>query len=169
MELIDTHAHLYLDRFDSDRNEMVKRAIDNMVVKMLLPNIDEQSLAPMISLCQDFPAYCHPMLGLHPTDVKEDYEVVLKRIFMNLEKYDFVAIGEIGIDLYWDATFEKEQEAAFRFQVEQAVSHNLPVVIHTRESMQKTIDLMADYKGVVKGVFHCFNGTLEQARAIIDL
>lgn len=169
MDLIDTHAHLYLDHFDTDRNEVVKRAIDNKVTKMLLPNIDEQSLQPMIRLCQDFPGYCYPMLGLHPTDVKENYEEVLKSLFMNLEKYDFVAIGEIGIDLYWDATFEKEQEAALRFQVEQAVSHHLPVVIHTRESMQKTIDLMADYKGAVKGVFHCFNGTLKQARAIIDM
>jgi TatD DNase family protein len=170
MHWIDTHAHLYLDAFDADRKEMIARSIENGVIKMLLPNIDTDSIIPMLELCRQFPENCFPMIGLHPTSVKEDYKTQLSVMESLLNEEKFVAIGEIGIDLYWDKTFINEQKDAFKTQLRWAKQKNLPVAIHTREAFPLIIDLVEEEAGEgLTGVFHCFSGNYDEAKRIIDL
>ena len=167
MTLADSHTHLYLDQFDNDRDDMVRRAIDNGVKYMFLPNIDKDSIVPMMELSGKFPENCFPMMGLHPTSVKEDYLEQLAVIEEWVEKESFTAIGEIGIDLYWDKTFIKEQEKAFRHQIRLARSKGLAIVIHTRESFNEVFSILEDEGTTgLKGVFHCFTGNLQQAEKI---
>jgi TatD DNase family protein len=170
MILTDTHAHLYLDAFDNDRKEMVRNAIDKGVKYMLLPNIDKDSILPMMDLVRDFPGNCFPMMGLHPTSVKEDYLEELEDVKSWLKKHKFYAVGEMGIDLYWDKTWFEQQKEAFRIQVELALEYDLPVVIHSRNSFDEIFQLLDEvYQPSLKGVFHCFTGNLAQAEHITGL
>ena len=170
MFFVDTHTHLYLEEFDADRHEMIQRAFDNNVNYMLLPNIDSFSIKGMMNLCEHYPKNCFPMMGLHPTSVKENYKEELKKMEEQFSIRDFTAVGEIGIDLYWDKTFKKQQEEAFRFQIDLALEKKLPIVIHSRESFDDIFSILEDYRNSgFTGVFHCFTGNDEQADKIIGL
>ncbi len=168
--LIDTHTHLYATAFDDDREAMLARAISAGVELFLLPNIDRSSIGPMLDLEQRHPQRCLPMMGLHPTSVKEDYEEQLAEIAAQLEARDWIAVGEIGVDLYWDDTFVEQQREAFLRQARWAYAKDRPIVIHSRESIDLILELLQDLgEELPRGVFHCFTGTREQARRIIDL
>ncbi|MCK4466155.1 MAG: TatD family hydrolase [Bacteroidales bacterium] len=170
MNLIDTHTHLYLSAFDNDREQVIKSALNDGVRKFLLPNIDNSTVLPMLKLTGQFPEACFPMMGLHPTSVKADYNKKLIMVANWLPKEPFCAIGEIGIDLYWDKQFLQEQIRAFRYQIELALKHNLPVVIHSRQSFEVIIDVLKEFKDQqLRGVFHSFTGSLEQAYKAIEL
>ncbi|MFP4469770.1 MAG: TatD family hydrolase [Bacteroidales bacterium] len=168
MILTDTHTHLYLNQFDDDREATVQRAIDKGVRYMLLPNIDSASADPLLALCDKFPGHLFPMMGLHPTDVKENYTAELEKVEQLLSRHKFYAIGETGIDLYWDKTFIEEQKYSLRHQIALAKQHQLPVVLHVRESFDEIFEVIEDtIDENLTGVFHCFTGTAEQARRII--
>jgi TatD DNase family protein len=170
MKLIDTHTHLYLEEFDKDRDEVVKNAIDKGVEQMYLPNINSKSIEGMLSLEAKYPKNIFAMMGLHPTDVKENVKDELKIVESWLVKRKFIAIGEIGIDLYWDTTFKNEQIIAFKFQIELAKKYDLPIVIHSRDSMTEILEVLNEMNlEKVKGVFHCFNGNLEEANQVIEM
>ncbi len=170
MILIDTHTHLYLEEFDADRDQVVANAIERGVKYMFLPNINSKSIDGMLNLENKHPQNCFAMMGLHPTDVKEDYVRELKIIEEWLGKRKFIAIGEIGIDLYWDKTFKEEQIIAFKFQISLAQKYDLPIVIHSRESMKEIISALKSLETKkFKGVFHCFNGTLDDAHEVIKM
>ncbi|SIO41436.1 TatD family hydrolase [Chitinophaga niabensis] len=167
---IDTHAHLYSPEFDPDRSEMVTRAIRQGVNRLLMPNIDEDSIPGMLSLEAEFPEECLPMMGLHPCYVKENVEVQLAIVQDWLSKRKFWAIGEIGLDFYWDKTLLDQQYAAFRQQIRLAIEHQLPIAIHSREATRACIDVVKElHNGSLTGVFHCFSGTKEEAQEIIDM
>ncbi|MCF8219057.1 MAG: TatD family hydrolase [Bacteroidales bacterium] len=166
----DTHTHLYAAEFDDDRNEIIQRAIDKGVTNFMLPNIDEASIDPLHKLCDQWPENMYPMMGLHPSSVQENYKTQLSGIFDYLQNRKYYAIGEIGIDLYWDTSLEKEQRKAFRMQCETAVEKDLPVVIHMRNSYDAVIEEIKDYNSSrLGGIFHCFTGTETQAKEIINL
>jgi len=170
MKLIDSHTHLYLEQFDDDRNEVVENALNRGVEKMLLPNIDKDSIEALWQLCNAFPENMYPMAGLHPTSVKEDYKMQLDIVAQELEQRKYIAVGEIGIDLYWDKNFAKEQKEALLFQFELAVTHQLPVVIHSRESFNEIMTAIEEFANPdLRGVFHCFTGSYEEALKIIGL
>lgn len=170
MTLIDTHAHLYSRKFESDRADMVKRAIQAGVDRMYLPNIDRESIADMLALETAFPEHCFAMMGLHPCSVKEDFEAELKTVEHWLGQRVWAGIGETGIDLYWDKSTLDIQKTAFARQLEWAKDLRRPIIIHSRESNQECLDLVRSAQdGRLRGIFHCFSGTLEEARAMIDL
>lgn len=170
MILTDSHAHLYLEQFDADRHDVIRHAIEQDVRYMILPNIDKDSIVPMMQLVKDFPENCFPMMGLHPTSVNNEYSIHLEAVRDWLKKDKFYAIGEMGIDLYWDKTFFKEQQEAFRQQVSLALEYDLPLVIHSRNSFDEIFRLLDEvYKPELKGVFHCFTGNLEQAEHITGM
>ncbi|MFW6019043.1 MAG: TatD family hydrolase [Bacteroidales bacterium] len=170
MIFTDTHTHLYAEEFDDDRNDVIRRALDKGVENFLLPNIDETSIDSLHNLCDQWPQNMYPMMGLHPSSVQKNYETQLDGIFDHLEKRKYYAIGEIGIDLYWDKTLENEQRKAFRLQCEKAVEKDLPLVIHMRNSYEAIIQEIKDYNNSqLEGVFHCFTGDEKQAKEIIDL
>lgn len=167
---VDTHTHLYARQFDEDRREVIVRAIQSGVEKFYLPNIDRGSIEGMLALEQEFPGRCFPMMGLHPCSVKENVEEELQAVRNYLDLRPFVAVGEIGIDLYWDKTFVEQQKYAFLKQTEWAMEAGLPIIIHSRESIDLIVELLQPYKGPdLRGIFHCFTGTLEQARSIMAL
>lgn len=169
MQLIDTHTHIYLPEFDNDRETIINRAIGNGVVKLFMPNIDTTSVEPMLETAKKYPDVCYPMAGLHPTSVKEDYHQQLAAIENLHQTNSFIAIGEIGIDLYWDKTFIKEQIDAFRHQCEIALKKNLPVVIHSRDSFWEVFSVLDEFSGSgLKGVFHAFTGNIEEAEKAIN-
>ena len=168
--MIDTHAHIYASEFDNDRDEVVKRALEQGIDKILLPNIDLESIEPMLKTEAAYPEICRPMMGLHPCYVDGNVEQTLAIIRGWFEKHNFIAVGEIGIDLYWDKTFRAEQEMAFVTQLNWAKEMNLPVVIHTRDSIEETLTLLRqEQDGSLRGVFHCFGGSVEEAQAINEL
>jgi TatD DNase family protein len=170
MQLIDTHTHLYLPEFDSDRDEMVKRSYENGVVKLLMPNIDINSVDSMLSAEKAYPGICYSMIGLHPTSVKEDYLRQLDILEDKAEHFPFIAVGEIGIDLYWDKTFIKEQIITFKRQINLGLKHNLPVVIHSRESFPEVFEALKEFEGSgITGVFHAFTGDFATADKAISL
>lgn len=170
MHLIDTHTHLFSGEFDADRADMIKRAIAAGVVKMYLPNIDASSVDAMLKLETEFPQNCFAMMGLHPGSVKENYLEELKKVEDWLGKRKFSAIGEIGMDYYWDRTFVPQQKNAFSLQVDWAKKFNLPIVIHQRECFDDTFELVKSRNGdYLRGIFHCFTGTPDQAKKIISL
>jgi hydrolase, TatD family len=170
MQFIDTHTHLYLPEFDTDRDEVVNRAIANGISKMLLPNIDTGSVDQMLSAVNRYHGICYPMTGLHPTSVKEDYLFQLDKLENLYTKHKFVAIGEIGIDLYWDKTFLKEQIIVFRRQIAFALNNRLPVVIHSRDAFPEVFSVLDEFKGKeLKGVFHAFSGSIRDAEKAIDM
>jgi TatD DNase family protein len=164
MQLIDTHTHLYLPEFDADRDEAVNRAMSSGVVKMLMPNIDLHSVEQMLSAENRYPDICYPMIGLHPTSVKDDYNSQIDKLENLVTKHKFVAIGEIGIDLYWDKTLLEEQVIAFRRQIAFAIEKGLPVVIHSRESFPQVFSVLDEFEGKgLQGVFHAFSGSIKDA------
>ena len=168
--LIDTHTHLYAEEFNSDRNVLIEKAIHNGISKFYLPNIDSSSIAPMLSLESHFPKNCFAMMGLHPCHVKNDVKNELIIISDWLKKREFVAIGEIGMDLYWDKTNLDRQLVALEIQVEWAKAKELPIVLHCRESIDLTIEFIENtHNGKLKGIFHCFTGTLDQAKRIVEM
>ncbi len=169
MILIDTHTHLYLDEFDSDRSLAIQRAIDAGVKYMLLPDIDSEHTPLLIETCKLFPGNCFPMIGVHPTSVKADYSKELENVSAWLKKEKFYAIGEIGLDLYWDKTFFAEQCDIFRAQLRLALRHNLPVVIHSRNSLDQLIQIISENEfRNITGVFHCFPGSVQQAQTLVN-
>jgi TatD DNase family protein len=170
MILTDSHAHLYLEQFDPDRHDVIRHAIEQDIRYMMLPNIDKDSILPMMELVIEFPGNCFPMMGLHPTSVKGDYTMQLEVIKEWLKKEKFHAIGEMGIDLYWDRTYFAEQQEAFRIQAGLALEYDLPLVIHSRNSFEEIFHLLKEvYQPGLRGVFHCFTGNLEQAEQIINM
>jgi TatD DNase family protein len=170
MILTDSHAHLYLDQFDPDRNEVIMNAVSRGVSYIFLPNIDSGSIESMMQLARDFPGHCFPMMGLHPTSVGKDYALQLEVVREWLQKEKFYAIGEMGLDLYWDKTYFAGQQEAFRIQVKLALEYDLPVVIHSRNSFDEIFDLLYEvYTPGLRGVFHCFTGTLAQAEHITGM
>ncbi|MEO6722088.1 MAG: TatD family hydrolase [Ferruginibacter sp.] len=168
MKLIDTHCHLYSKEFEPDIDEVINRAVDEGVEKFYLPGIDSTVIKSMLALEERFPGKCFAMMGLHPCSVKEDFANELEVVEEWLSRRQFAAVGEIGLDFYWDKTFVKEQEQAFRKQIEWSLLYGLPIVIHTRNAMQQTIDIVKEYapRGV-RGIFHCFSGSYENAQEII--
>lgn len=169
MIFIDTHTHLYLEQFENDLEDIIYRAIDKGVVKMVLPNIDSSSIDKMLIICKKYPANCFPAIGLHPSSVKKNYSESINEVKDWLIKEKFCAIGEIGIDLYWDKTYKKEQLDAFNIQLQLSIDHELPVIIHSRNSFNEILEVLSDFKeGELQGVFHCFTGTISQAEQIIS-
>lgn len=169
MIITDTHTHLYSEAFDEDRDEVIKRALDLGVERFFIPAIDSTYTRAMINLEQTYPEHMFLMMGLHPTHVKENFEEELRHVEKMLEERSFCAIGEIGIDLYWDKTFLKEQQRAFRFQIQLAKRHKLPIVIHCRESFDEIFEVLEEEKSKdLFGIFHCFTGTLAQAEKAIS-
>ncbi|HKK40963.1 MAG TPA: TatD family hydrolase [Bacteroidales bacterium] len=170
MQLIDTHTHLYLPEFDTDRDETVKRAVGNGIIKMLMPNIDVDSVDRMLSVRDRYLDICYPMMGLHPTSVKDDYREQLDRLEQLHYEHEFIAVGEIGIDLYWDKTYVNEQVTAFRRQVAYAVDNELPVVVHSRESFREVFAVLDEFRGRgLKGVLHAFTGGAEELEKAKEL
>lgn len=169
MLLIDTHTHLFAKEFDSDIDEVIARAKKEGVQKFLLPNIDEDTIAAMRNLQAKFPNECYAMMGIHPCSVSKDYEQQLALVRNWHQKEKFIAVGEIGIDLYWDKSLLNEQKEAFKLQVELAKELKLPVVIHVRDSFNETLEIIDQLNDDnLTGVFHCFTGTIEQAKHIIN-
>jgi TatD DNase family protein len=170
MKLIDTHCHLYLPEFEADIAATIQRAIESGVEKFYLPAVDSETLAAMLALENQFPGKCLAMAGLHPCSVKADYNNELKIVEELLQQRKFAAVGEIGLDFYWDRSFEQQQYEAFHRQIEWALHYNLPIVIHSRESMEQCIQVVKEHQdGKLKGIFHCFSGTYTLAKQIIDL
>jgi len=170
MQIIDTHNHIYLPEFDTDRDETVKRATGAGVRRIMMPNIDSSSVAPMLAAEEQYPGLCLPMMALHPTSVKENFRGELDTAEAALRNHKYYGIGETGIDLYWDKTFVKEQVISFRRHLELAEEYGLPVVIHARESLELIIDeIIAFGTGRVKGVFHAFPGNAADARRVTGL
>ncbi len=169
MILIDTHCHLYSEEFTEDIGEVIQRATTEGVQKFYLPSIDSEAIASMLVLEQKYPKKCIAMMGLHPCYVKENYQEELEVVKQWLAKRNFAAIGEIGLDFYWDKTFIAQQYDAFRTQIEWSLQYKLPIVIHSRDAIQETINVVKEYapRGI-KGIFHCFGGNYENAKEIID-
>lgn len=169
--MIDTHSHIYEPVFSSDREEVILRAKQAGVEQILLPNINAESIEQMLSLCHQYPDYCFPMMGLHPTDIEEDYRQVLADMKALLEAPDhpYIAIGEVGLDYYWDKSKAKEQEETFRTQIEWAIEYELPLSIHARSAHRQLVAAMTEYRNErLTGVFHCFGGTTEEALELLQ-
>ncbi len=168
--MIDTHAHVYTAEFDKDRDDVIQRAVAQGVEKILLPNINLNSIEAMLATEAMYPEVCRSMMGLHPCYVDNDVKQTLATIHSWFSKHNFIAVGEIGIDLYWDKTYRKEQQYAFITQLNWAKELSLPVVIHTRNSIDETLALLkSEQDGSLSGVFHCFGGSVEEAKAINEL
>ena len=170
MKLIDTHTHLYVEQFDKDRDDQVKTAISNGITKFFLPAIDKSYTERMLSLKLKYPENIFLMTGLHPTHVNDRYNEELNHVRENLDTSDFCAIGEIGIDLYWDKTNLLNQQKVFNQQILWAIEYDLPIVIHCREAFDEVFEILQEHKNdKLRGIFHCFTGTIHQAKQAIDL
>ena len=171
MNFIDTHTHLFASEFDNDIDIVIKNALDNGISKMLLPNIDSTTTTKMLQLCDRHPNNCYPMIGLHPCSVKKDnLEKEISHVEQMLSQNKFIAVGEIGLDLYWDKSTLDLQKIAFESQIELAKKYKLPIAIHVRDSFDEAIEIVErlnDYN--LSGVFHCFTGNLKEAQRIINL
>lgn len=168
--LIDTHSHLFLEEFSDDLPQVMERARQNGVSHIFMPNIDSTTIEPLMSVCADYPDLCYPMMGLHPTSVNETYEQELAIVRKHLStSKQFAAIGEIGLDLYWDKTYLNEQLYAFEKQIEWALEFNLPIVIHSRDAFEYIYKVMEPYKkSSLTGIFHSFTGTLDEAAKLLE-
>ena len=170
MKIIDTHTHLYLNQFKDDIDKVIQRSIDKGINKFIFPAIDSTHFDDMHDLKNKYPGSIYLMSGLHPVDVKENYNEELEFVVNSLKSHSYVAIGEIGIDLYWDKTYLKQQQDAFEFQIRLAIENDLPIVIHCREAFDEIFEILdKENCSKLRGVFHCFTGTLEQANRAIDL
>lgn len=170
MRLVDSHSHLFLEEFADDLPQVIERARVAGVTHIFMPNIDSATIAPMLRVCSQYEGYCFPMMGLHPTSVNADYEKELAIVAEHLATQEnYVGIGEIGMDLYWDKTFLKEQQLAFERQIEWALKYNLPIVIHCRDAFDYIYEILEPYKTTsLRGIFHSFTGTAEEALRILD-
>ena len=171
MNFIDTHTHLFASEFDNDIDIVIKNALDNGISKMLLPNIDSTTTTKMLQLCDRYPNTCYPMIGLHPCSVKKDnLEKEISHVEQMLSQNKFIAVGEIGLDLYWDKSTLDLQKIAFESQIELAKKYKLPIAIHVRDSFDEAIEIVERLNDDnLSGVFHCFTGNLEEAQRIINL
>ena len=170
MNIIDTHTHLYLKQFNEDIDLVINRSKEIGVNKFILPAIDSSHFNEMHNLKDKYPNSIYLMSGLHPTDVKENYKDELDFVVNTLKSHNYVAIGEIGIDLYWEKSFLKQQKDAFKFQIKLAIQHDLPIVIHCREAFNEIFEILdKENCDKLRGVFHCFTGTLEEAQRAIAL
>jgi len=170
MRLIDTHTHLYLPEFDSDRDEMITRAAGNGIEKFLMPNIDINSVEALLSASSRYKGTCLPMIGLHPTSVSDDYRKQLDDLEQIALEQNFIAVGEIGIDLYWDKTHLNEQLDAMRRQVAFAVKSGLPVAVHSREAFHEVFSVLDEFAGPdLKGVLHAFSGSEQDAEKAVNM
>jgi len=170
VQLIDTHAHLYLKQFDSERSLVVKRAVEAGISHILLPNIDENTIKPMLQFCAEFSRNCIPMMAIHPTSVRQQYRKQIEIAEEQLSKSGYCAVGETGIDLYHDKTFSKEQSIVFEKHIELADRYDLPLVIHSRNSLDEIFKILENNNCErLRGVFHCFPGNVEQAYRAIEL
>ena len=169
MIITDTHTHLYSESFDEDRDQMIQRAIAAKVERFFIPAIDSTYVDRMYDLEKTFPDHVHLMMGLHPTHVQENYKSELQFIENQFQQRDFIAVGEIGIDLYWDKSTLEIQQEAFRYQIKLAKKYKLPIVIHCREAFDEVFDILEEEKGNdLFGIFHCFTGTFEHAKKAIS-
>ena len=167
---IDTHAHIYVDQFKDDLGEVINRCAAQDIQKILLPNIDIATIDQVFDLHKAYPTLCYPMVGLHPCSIDASWQDNLDHLFHYLDRPEVIAVGEIGVDLYWDQTFAKAQEEAFRHQIHWAKERSLPIVIHSRAAIDITIRIVQEEQdGNLTGVFHCFDQTVEHARQIIDV
>ena len=170
MAFVDTHTHLYLEQFDEDRDQAVDRALKAGVSRLLLPNVDRETIPALMQVSQAHPGTCLPMMGLHPTSVKPGFEAELEVVADWLSRESFVAVGETGLDLYWDKTHLKEQIVALQAQAELALKYDIPLVLHSRKSLNELFSVLREYKGSrLKGVFHCFPGNVPDAEKAIEL
>ncbi|MGN6492062.1 MAG: TatD family hydrolase [Agriterribacter sp.] len=170
MEIVDTHCHLYSEDFERDRKAMIARAQDEGVARFYLPNIDSGSIKGMLQLENDYPGVCFSMMGIHPCYIKENYKEELQIVEEWLQKRNFAAVGEIGLDFYWDKTYTSQQYEAFHQQIVWAKQYKLPIVIHTRDAMQQSIDVVKEHAGKdLRGIFHCFGGSVNEASQIISM
>lgn len=169
--MTDTHSHIYGPEFDEDREEALLRAKASGVERILLPNINKETVLPMLSLCRKHPGYCYPMMGLHPEDVREDWHEVLDRMYEKLAvpAHPYIAIGEVGLDFYWDETYREEQLEAFRVQAEWTVKLGLPLMVHSRNAQKELVEVLSAVEGELTGVFHCFGGSLSEAEELLRL
>jgi len=169
--MIDTHSHIYEPEFDEDREEVILRAQEQGIERILLPNINQESIEPMLKLCQQHPDYLYPMIGLHPEDVKEDYEVVLQQMERLLQQpnHPYIAVGEVGLDFYWDTSYKEQQIMALHQQIKWAIKYHLPLMIHTRSAHKELMEVFKEYASYpLTGVFHCFGGTSEEAAELLS-
>lgn len=169
--MIDTHSHIYEPVFSADRKDIIMRAKQVGVELILLPNINAESIEQMLDLCRQYPDFCFPMMGLHPTDIEDDYKQVLTDMeeLLAVPDHPYIAIGEIGLDYYWDKSKAKEQEETFRTQIEWAIKYHLPLMIHSRSSHRQLVTAITEYKDeALTGVFHCFGGTTEEALELLQ-
>lgn len=174
-KIIDTHTHIYVEEFNEDLADVIERARSVGIYKLFLPNINTESVTEMLSVCNSYPDLCFPMMGLHPTDLEDDYKLqlsALKELLDNDRKKGdnrFVGIGETGLDLYWDDTKLKEQIDAFETQIEWALEYDLPLIVHSRSAFQPLCDVMDRYRDTnLRGIFHCFSGTAEEACRLLE-
>lgn len=170
MNLVDTHSHIYSSEFENDKNPMLENAANSGVNKILMPAVDTSSHSQMLLLEKENPDRCISMMGVHPCSIKENYLDELKAARKYFDERKFIAVGETGLDFYWDKTFTDEQYISFRTQIEWALEFDIPVVIHSRSSTDECIEVIKEFQnGKLKGVFHCFSGDIKQAKEIIDL
>ena len=170
MSFIDTHSHIYLPEFDEDRSEVILRAKAAGITHIVLPNVDQSTIAQLLCLEKTDPAYFHPAIGIHPTCINTDYTKELAWVKEELNHRSYCAIGEVGIDLYWDTTFREEQIIAFEQQLQWAVDYRLPVIIHQRNAFEEVIASVEKFNcPELRGVFHSFGGTLDEAQRIVAL
>ncbi|MBO7418081.1 MAG: TatD family hydrolase [Bacteroidaceae bacterium] len=171
LRMIDTHSHLFTEEFDADRAEVLKRAKEEGVSRIYMPNIDETTLDRLLQVCEDNNGYCFPMMGLHPTSVNENFDIALQQVRQCLEAHrdKFVAVGEIGIDLYWDDTFLEQQLEVFDTQIKWALEMNLPIVVHCRKAIHYIYKVLLPYKDTaLRGIFHSFTGDSEEAELMLQ-
>ncbi len=171
LRIIDTHSHLFTEEFDADRTAVLKRAEEEGVSRIYLPNIDETTISRLLQVCEDYSGYCFPMMGLHPTSVNEHFEIALQQVHQCLmtHRERFVAVGEIGIDLYWDDTFLEQQIDVFDRQVRWALEMDLPIVVHCRNAFQYIYKVLISYKDTtLRGIFHSFTGDPEEAELMLQ-
>jgi TatD DNase family protein len=170
MVLFDTHSHVYLREFDNDRADVMERTDKAGIARVIMPAVDSTTHEAMLLLEQLYPLLCLSMMGVHPCSVKEDYQNELKIAEEHFSKRKFIAVGETGLDFYWDVSYKEQQYIAFERQIEWALAFDIPLIIHSRSSTDECIEVVQRYqKGKLKGIFHCFSGNLAQARQIIDL
>ena len=170
IKFVDTHTHLFVSEFDEDRKTVVERAVAAGVKKLCLPSITEESLPAVMGMCEEFPGICYPMIGLHPTELGSDYKATLEHLYSRLKEDErFIAVGEVGLDFYWDDTYRKEQFDAFDAQIGWALETKLPLAIHSRNAFKELYDVMEAYRGKgLTGVFHCFSGNEDEARKLLS-
>lgn len=167
--MIDTHTHIYDKAFDEDRNQVIENAKNKGITTAILPNVDVSTIDPIMDMIATYPDFCKAAFGLHPTEVKEDYLDQLQQIECIVRQTRPIAIGEIGLDFYWDSTYKVQQIKAFEKQLDLAVELDLPVIIHVRKAYSEAIDIVSKYIGKgLKGVFHCFGGGIQEAKKIVE-